>query len=83
MLYRNSHQNRFILPILAEYADAGYREPKGRILFALRANAQYQALVFGSGIVGLIYVFVTYGVKPDSLKGMFNSASSLVHSLGS
>lgn len=59
----------FILPILAEYADAGYREPKGRLMFALRANAQYQALIFGFGIAGLIYIFITYGVKPDSFKG--------------
>jgi len=36
----------------------------------LRSNAQYQAIVFGSGIIGLIYFFVQYGVKFDSLKGV-------------
>ncbi|PBP28840.1 LMBR1 domain-containing protein [Diplocarpon rosae] len=59
----------FILPILAEYADAGYREPKGRLLFSLRANAQYQALVLGAGIIGMIYVFVSYQASFESLKG--------------
>jgi len=58
----------FILPILAEYADAGYRDPKGRLLFSLRANAQYQALILGAGIAGGIYVSLYMGFKVDSLK---------------
>ncbi|CZS93390.1 related to integral membrane protein [Rhynchosporium graminicola] len=58
----------FILPILAEYADAGYRDPKDRLLFSLRSNAQYQALLFGAGIVGMIYVFVTQTASFGSLK---------------
>jgi hypothetical protein len=62
--------HRFILPILAEYSDAGYRDPLGRFKYSLRSNAQYQAIVFGSGILGLIYFFVQYGVKLDSLKGV-------------
>jgi hypothetical protein len=61
---------RFILPILAEYADAGYREPVGRLIFALRENAQYQAIVFGSGILAGIYIFITVGVGVESLKGI-------------
>src|ERR1700710_1746738 len=61
---------RFILPILAEYADAGYREPKGRLLFSLRANAQYQAFVLGAGIAGGIYVFIYSGVSFKSLKAL-------------
>lgn len=52
---------RFILPILAEYADAGYRDPKGRLMFSLRANAQYQALILGAGVAGGIYVFIYAG----------------------
>ncbi|RDW83360.1 hypothetical protein BP5796_04851 [Coleophoma crateriformis] len=59
----------FILPILSEYADAGYRDPKGRLMFSLRANAQYQALLFGSAFVGGIYIFITSGVSFESLKG--------------
>ncbi len=62
--------HRFILPILAEYSDAGYRDPVGRFKYSLRSNAQYQAIVLGSGIIGLIYFFVQYGVKLDSLKGV-------------
>ncbi|KAH8658765.1 LMBR1-like membrane protein-domain-containing protein [Tricladium varicosporioides] len=60
----------FILPILEEYADAGYREPRSRLLYSLRANAQYQALIFGTGLLGLIYVFISSGVSPRSLKGL-------------
>lgn len=62
--------HRFILPILAEYSDAGYRAPKDRILYSLRSNAQYHAMVFGSGIIGLAYVIVMYGFSVDSLKGL-------------
>jgi uncharacterized membrane protein YgcG len=59
---------RFILPILGEYSDSGYREPKGKILDSLRANAQYYAMVFGSGALGLIYVLISYGHFSESLK---------------
>lgn len=60
----------FILPILEEYADAGYRDPKGRLMYSLRANAQYQGLIFGSGLLGMIYFFISSGVNPSSLKGL-------------
>ncbi|KAL2262540.1 hypothetical protein VTK26DRAFT_1019 [Humicola hyalothermophila] len=58
----------FILPILAEYSDSGYREPKDRVLDSLRSNAQYYAIVFGSGALGLIYVLISYGHFSESLK---------------
>ncbi|KAK3295954.1 LMBR1-like membrane protein-domain-containing protein [Chaetomium fimeti] len=58
----------FILPILGEYSDSGYREPKGKILDSLRANAQYYAAVFGSGALVLIYVLISYGHFSESLK---------------
>lgn len=61
-------ESRFILPILAEYSDAGYREPQGKLMYSLRSNAQYYAMVFGFGILALIYVLVSYGVHLDSLK---------------
>ena len=61
---------RFILPILAEYADAGYREPKSRLIYSLRSNAQYQAIVLGAGILGLIYFFITQGASPTSFKAL-------------
>ncbi|CAK7228028.1 hypothetical protein SBRCBS47491_006765 [Sporothrix bragantina] len=60
----------FILPILGEYSDAGYRAPKDRIIYSLRSNAQYHAMVFGSGIIGLAYVIVMYGFSVDSIKGL-------------
>jgi hypothetical protein len=34
-----------VLPLLAEYMDAGYREPKARIIYSLRSNARYQLIV--------------------------------------
>ncbi len=62
--------SRFILPVLAEYADAGYRDPKGRLIYSLRSNAQYYAMVFGSAIPAGIYIFVTYGFEMDSFKSL-------------
>ncbi|KAK3357413.1 LMBR1-like membrane protein-domain-containing protein [Lasiosphaeria hispida] len=69
----------FILPILAEYSDSGYREPKDKILDSLRANAQYYAIVFGSGAAGLIYVLISYGHFSDSLK---NTVMALAYCWG-
>ncbi|KAJ4145349.1 hypothetical protein LMH87_004202 [Akanthomyces muscarius] len=60
----------FILPILGEYSDAGYREPRDRLLYSLRSNAQFYAMVVGSAIVGLVYVVIRYDVTYDSLKGV-------------
>ncbi|OBT85562.1 hypothetical protein VE02_06698 [Pseudogymnoascus sp. 03VT05] len=60
----------FILPILAEFSDAGHRDVQAKLMYSLRANAKYQAMVFGSGILGLIYVFISAGVTPTSLKGL-------------
>ncbi|KAG9236686.1 LMBR1-like membrane protein-domain-containing protein [Amylocarpus encephaloides] len=60
----------FILPILEEYADAGYREPRSRLMYSLRANALYQGIVFGSGAVGLVYFFITSGASLTSFKGL-------------
>lgn len=61
---------RFILPILAEYSDSGYREARDKIIYSLRSNAQYHLMVFGSGIIGITYVFIFYGVSVDSLKAL-------------
>ncbi|KAK5664204.1 hypothetical protein OQA88_420 [Cercophora sp. LCS_1] len=58
----------FILPVLAEYSDSGYRDPKDKTLDSLRANAQYYAIVFGSGILGFIYVIWSYGSFSKSLQ---------------
>lgn len=37
-------------------------------MYSLQQNAQYYAMVFGFGILALIYVFVSYGIHLDSLK---------------
>ncbi|EGS20588.1 uncharacterized protein CTHT_0024220 [Thermochaetoides thermophila DSM 1495] len=58
----------FILPVLGEYSDSGYREPREKLEDSLRANAQYYAIMFGLGIVGLFYVFLSYGHFSTSLK---------------
>lgn len=60
----------FILPILAEYADAGYRDPNSRLKYALRSNAQYYAIVAGISIAGAIYFLISSGVSFTSLKGL-------------
>lgn len=59
----------FILPILGEYSDSGFREPNAKLLDSLRANAQYYAVVFGSGFVAFLYIIYSYGGFSDSLKG--------------
>lgn len=63
------------MPILAEYSDAGYREPKDKLMYSLHSNAQFMAMVGAAGIAGLVYVFVTYGVSITSLKGSIMALS--------
>ncbi|KAI0868064.1 LMBR1-like membrane protein-domain-containing protein [Hypoxylon argillaceum] len=60
----------FIFPIFAEYSDAGYREPKDRLIYSLHQNAQYYAIVLGSGILGLVYFFISYEPSFKSVKGL-------------
>ncbi|KAI3337473.1 LMBR1-like membrane protein-domain-containing protein [Xylariaceae sp. AK1471] len=60
----------FIFPIFAEYSDAGYREPKDRLVYSLQQNAQYYAIVLGSGIIGIVYFFISYEPSFTSLKGL-------------
>jgi hypothetical protein len=42
----------------------------GRLKYSLLSNAQYNAIVLISGIVGLVYVSISYGVTPESLMGV-------------
>lgn len=37
-------------------------------MYSLRQNAQYYAMLFGLGLIALIYVFSAYGLHLDSLK---------------
>lgn len=61
---------RVILPLLGEFIDSGYREPKDRLLYSLQSNARYQLIVLGCGIVGLIYVSIEHGFDFTSIKGL-------------
>ncbi|EPS27751.1 hypothetical protein POX_e06733 [Penicillium oxalicum] len=58
-----------ILPLLGDYVDSGYREPKARILYSLRSNARYQLIVLSCAVVGLIYISISIGFDPTSIKG--------------
>ncbi|KAJ2966368.1 hypothetical protein NQ176_g10183 [Zarea fungicola] len=60
----------FLLPILGEYSDSGYREPHDKLMYSLRSNAQFYAMLLGSSLVGLAYVVLRYDVNYDSLKSV-------------
>ncbi|EJT68807.1 LMBR1 domain-containing protein [Gaeumannomyces tritici R3-111a-1] len=60
----------FILPILGEYSDAGHRDPKDKLMYSLRENAQYYAIVLGASFLGLIYLIFSYGIDLRGLKGL-------------
>ncbi|KIW01102.1 uncharacterized protein PV09_07389 [Verruconis gallopava] len=58
------------LPMLGEYCDSGYREPKDRLLYSLRSNARYQLTVLSVGVLGAIYFFINEGFHFNTLKGL-------------
>lgn len=71
MSVTHSHPTcRVILPLLGEYVDSGYREPKGRLMYSLRSNAKYQLIVLGCSLVGLVYVSISNGFEFQSIKGL-------------
>ncbi|KAI9866740.1 MAG: hypothetical protein M1813_000682 [Trichoglossum hirsutum] len=41
-----------------------------RFLYSLRQNGRYQLYVFGSGAIGLIYIFIQRGFSPNSIKAL-------------
>ncbi|KAG9682732.1 hypothetical protein KCU85_g6139, partial [Aureobasidium melanogenum] len=47
----------FVLPLLGEYCDSGYREPKDRFIYSLRSNARYQLITLSLGTAGAVYFF--------------------------
>lgn len=57
-----------LLPILGEYSDAGYREPIERLRYSVRQNAQFMAISLGLGLVGFIYILISYEVKLSRAK---------------
>ena len=59
-----------ILPLLGEYSDSGYREPKDRLIYSLKSNGRYQLIVLTSGSIGLVYFIMTSGFSVWTLKAM-------------
>ncbi|KAF2107413.1 LMBR1-like membrane protein-domain-containing protein [Lophiotrema nucula] len=59
-----------MLPYLGEYCDSGYREPKERLLYAIRSNGRYQLIMLGSGIAAMVYILLQNGFHFDSFKGL-------------
>lgn len=60
----------WLLPLLGEYCDSGYRETRGRVIYSLRSNARYQLILLGSGVAGLVYFILTNGFHVSSIKGL-------------
>ncbi|EON63518.1 hypothetical protein W97_02746 [Coniosporium apollinis CBS 100218] len=57
-----------ILPLLGEYCDSGYREPRDRFIYSLRSNGRYQLMMLATGIAGAIYFFLQSGFNITNLK---------------
>ena len=66
----NLQRYRIVLPLLGEYADAGHREPRSRIIYSLRSNLRYQLIAVACSIAGLVYFFLQSGVRVTSLKAL-------------
>lgn len=47
----------------------------GKLKYSLRSNAQFMAMMLGAGVVGLIYVFISYGFSFISIKGLVMALS--------
>ncbi|KAL8732814.1 MAG: hypothetical protein Q9181_003816 [Wetmoreana brouardii] len=60
----------FILPLLGEYIDSGYRTPRDRFIYSLRSNGRYQLIVLTCGVGGLVYVFLQNGFRGTSVKAL-------------
>ncbi|KAF2023995.1 hypothetical protein EK21DRAFT_79710 [Setomelanomma holmii] len=59
-----------ILPMLGEYCDSGYREPKARVMYAVRSLGRYWAMVLGASVVGSIYLIWYNGLHLDTFKSL-------------
>ncbi|KAK5069719.1 hypothetical protein LTS08_006655 [Lithohypha guttulata] len=59
-----------ILPLLGEYMDAGYREPKSRMVYSLRSNGRYQLITMSCAILGLVYMIYSYGFDTTAIKAL-------------
>ena len=59
-----------ILPLLGEYMDSGFRDPKQRILYSLRSNGRYQLIVLACATAGLTYISISNGFNFTAIKGL-------------
>lgn len=59
-----------ILPLLGEYSDSGHRDNRGKLLYSLRSNAQYQLIVLGCAVLGAVYFFLQAGFNFVSLRAL-------------
>ena len=60
----------FILPLLGEYCDSGFRDTRQRMVDSVRSNLRYQMIVLSTGILGLVYFIFENGFHVASLKGL-------------
>ncbi|KAK0770911.1 hypothetical protein LTR75_017796, partial [Friedmanniomyces endolithicus] len=60
----------FILPLLGEYVDSGYRDGKSRMVYSLRSNVRYQLMYLGTAVAGLVYFIFQNGLHTASIKGL-------------
>ncbi|KIW24263.1 hypothetical protein, variant [Cladophialophora immunda] len=50
--------------------DAGYRDPKSRLVYSLRSNGRYQLIVLVCAIAGLIYMIFSYGFDFTAIRAL-------------
>lgn len=60
----------FILPLLGEYCDSGYRDVRSRAIYSLRSNLRYQLIALATAIAGLVYFIFENGFHVASIKGL-------------
>jgi len=60
----------FLLPLIGEYTDSGYRDQRHKLLDSLRSNARYQLIVLGFSSIGAIYFILDNGFHFESLKAL-------------
>lgn len=59
-----------ILPMLGEYCDSGYKEPKARGMYAMRSLGRYWAMMLGASIVGSVYLIWWNGLHLETFKSL-------------
>lgn len=61
---------RIVLPLLGEYADAGHRHSRTRLIYSFRSNIRYQLIVLACLVVGLLYLLFSTNVKIGNPKAL-------------